>query len=273
MVFNVPLPDWARDSAKEELKSKYPTWPLSDWFPRHFEMVFLADLYKRMASEDIKPNVLSLGCGKGLIEYLLALEGVSVLGVDKDESRIVQARSYQRLFNRVKPHRNLDSTLEYVAREFEGLDFKRELPDYRMVLANWIGPGEEDQGNRHDLRRYVAEPAPELIVISGESKCMRDGYTPTNMEDWGYRCIMSWYSMHHFLYPITAPSLYIGAINGGVISDLMIMEVWAKGITPLIAPKFKKVLPYPWEDYLKLDQSITKSLRSKMYVISDKAFI
>lgn len=260
-MFNVPLPPWSQKKMEAGLKDEVPSWALSGWFPRHFEMVFLADLYRQMAQEKgIAQKVLSLGCGEGFIEYLLALEGISVLGIDKDDKTLARASTYQKSFNRMRSNLGLESTLEYTHKHFGKVDLKKEFPDHRMMLANWIGPGEDEQ--THDLRRYVAKPEPEMVVISGEWGNIMDNATPINMSHWGYHYVVGWYSVGCHIHALLAPHLGLSDSSEAVV------EVWAKERTrSLSGLNFKKVPPYEWEADMDIDRRMPAYRKAEVYVL------
>tara|TARA_Y100000310_G_scaffold330810_1_gene403135 strand:+ start:256 stop:885 length:630 start_codon:yes stop_codon:yes gene_type:complete len=115
-----------RNITLENICGTDETAPTSYWPPRREEIQRFADIAKAVYKGEGKPKVLDIGCGTGLLAYLLAETGeVNVVGIDPEESLIAES-----------PYSHPDLQLE-VGDSRDAVD-KYSGQDFDLVISSWM---------------------------------------------------------------------------------------------------------------------------------------
>lgn len=194
-----------------------PQHHITHWVPRREDIVMIANAAKHVSSN---PTILDIGCGNGFLSYLLAREGVNVVGIDPDESHIVKS-----------PYKH--DNLELIAGGVE----RMSQYDADVIFNSWMPLGVDI------TPQIVAQNAP-MIVYAGEyggaTGIAGLSYRPGPM----YRIRCGWEGL-------SIVDAYLWDMRKR-LSNITQIQVRRDVSLPLSAIIAQNVEPYAWEKGVRL---------------------
>jgi len=210
-------------------------WTLAYWVPRHLEIVRIAQLFEQVARKrDIPLKVFEAGCGKGLVAYLLAREGLRVHGVDCDSEAIDEAFEYEDFWWNERRNKKLRFTLGKIEQLMDEKD--------RLVFCSWPLP--KDKKDKEYFIDAMAQNRPDMVVVV-QSRLSARERAYTDLTKIGYKFELGWKSFGW---------RYFGdQLKNKDHNFHGLVEVYTKKNLKLklrVPVREKKVEPYPWEKAL-----------------------
>ena len=174
----------------ENICGKENTPPASYWAPRREEIQRFVDIAKAVYVRKGKPIVLDVGCGTGLLAYLLAQTGeVEVIGLDPDKSLIKESTYH---------HQNLKLEVGdsgYAVKKYSSQDVDLVInswmpyqlnltPDIRKIGARVIAYIKEGGGATgvpdYDYEKLLSDEGFDSWDDDAENHSLPNSLTPEN---------------------------------------------------------------------------------------------
>ncbi len=164
-----------------EIPAQYRDSQAIHWLPRKEEILRIKK-FAETAREGVGlPGIVEIGCGTGLLSYLLANEGeLSVVGMDPDEDVLLGSESsgYSHTEN-IPPYTHPNLKLILGTSKTMLKAFKDTPPD--VVISSWIP-------EKINLMPDIVALRPKVIVLMYDDKDKRFGSPPD-----GYKRVFYWH--------------------------------------------------------------------------------
>lgn len=153
--------------------------PVSYWAPRREEIQRFVDIAKAVHTGEGKPRVLDIGCGSGLLAYLLAETGeVDVIGLDPEES-LIEGSPYSHPNLQLEVGDSKDAVGRYSSQDFDvalnswmpgGLNLTPDIRDIGAKVIIYIKEMEATGVPDYAYSGYLREQGIDPWEMSPEEK-------------------------------------------------------------------------------------------------------